>query len=341
MINATPYESAETLGDDPEMQEFLPRKQEQASSKSAPSILQRIMLTIDEHSNVKVLMKTWQPRLEFIIRLMLVATFMDDSFHTMLDLPEHIQKVNAFALVAGILAQVCGSICIVGSCYIDWSTKALIAWVLVQPLLYKQVSNFDLITESCSLVGGLLLLRSHMVQDSWASGTQLVGRLLLPTMYLYDVGCYFTEAEEIDQTNSYMVFLSNLSLFMFYVVMIVGLLIGASLVAIGLKSRIVALLLSIFSLGFTCYQHPFWTYIYRSDGEWKYKRGMPLPNFAVTKDMSQYDVDPSLIYELHRYYFFLGISTTAGLLLLTVNGPGKVAVQNDEALLPQVGRALD
>ena len=58
MIAATPHNSVDT-GDDPEMQEFLSRKQEQASTKSEPNFLQRIMLSIDEHSNVKVLMKSW------------------------------------------------------------------------------------------------------------------------------------------------------------------------------------------------------------------------------------------------------------------------------------------
>ena len=272
---------------------------------------------------------------------MLVTTFLDDSIHTLLDLPEHMKKVNSLVLVVGILAQVLGSICIIGSRYIDWSAKALIAWVFVQPILYKQISNFDLMTESCSLIGGLLLLRSHMVQDSWASGTQLLGRLLLPAMYLYEAGLYLNEAEVIYQTNSVIVFFSNLSLFMVYIAIIFSLIAGASLIAVGLQSRIVALLLALFSFGFTCYEHPFRTYIYRDNGEWQFKRGMPLPTFAVTKNTSEYDVDPFLIYELHRYYFFLGISTTAGLLLLTVTGPGKVAVQNDEALLPQVGRAQD
>jgi len=340
MMASTPYANA---GDDPEMQKFISTKLNPSSSNNTaePSFLQRIMLSIDEKTNVKVVMNTWQPRLEFALRLMLVATFFDDSFHTLLDFSEHSQKVNAFVLVIGILAQIFGSLCIVGSQYIDWSTKALIAWLIVQPILYKQASNFDLLMESCSLVGGLLLLRSHMVKDSWSSRTQLLGRLLLPAMYLYDAGVYMTEAEVLEQTSSFATFFASLSVFMVGIAIMIGLLMGASLVAVGLKSRVVALLLALFNFGFVCYQHPFWTYIYRQDGEWKYQKNMPLPTFSVTNDISRFDVDPSLIYDLHRYYFFLSMSTTAGLLLLTMTGPGKVAVQNDEIILPQVGRAQD
>lgn len=340
MMASTPYVNAE---DDPEMQDFIPKKTKPTSTndKVESSFLQRIMLSVDERTNVKVVMNTWQPRLEFVVRLMLVATFLDDSLHTLLDFSEHLQKVNAFVLVIGTLAQIFGSLCVVGNQYIDWSTKALIAWVIVQPILYKQVSNVDLLLESCSLLGGLLLLRSHMVNDSWSSTTQLLGRLLLPAIYLYEVGFYLSEAETFDQTNSFKIFFANLSVFMVCIAIIFGLLIGACLVAVGLKSRAVAFLLALFSLGFSCYHHPFWTYIYRQDGEWKYKRSMPLPSFSVHDDYSRFDVEPSVIYALHRYYFFLGISTTAGLLFLTMNGPGKIAVQNDEVILPQVGRARD
>jgi len=286
-------------------------------------------LSIDERTNIKVVMKTWQPRLEIVVRLMLVATFFDDSFHTLLDFSEHLQNVNAFVLVIGTLAQIFGSLCIVGNQDIDWSTTALIAWLIVQPILYKQASNVDLMSESCSLIGGLLLLRSHHVvnDSSWSSRTELLGRLLLPAMYLYDVGAvYLTKAVVIDQTDSVAIFLENLSSFLVCIAIIVGLLFGACLVAAGLKSRVVALFLALFNLGFACYQHPFWNYTYHQDGELKYKKDMPV--------FSRFDVDLSLIYDLHRYYFFLGISTTAGLLLLTLNGPGKMAVQNDEVILP-------
>ena len=45
--------------------------------------------------------------------------------------------------------------------------------------------------------------------------------------------------------------------------------------------------------------------------------------------------------DLHRYYFFQGLSTTGALLLLAQYGPGELAVQEDEVLLGDVELARD
>ena len=47
------------------------------------------------------------------------------------------------------------------------------------------------------------------------------------------------------------------------------------------------------------------------------------------------------IFELHRYYFFQGLSTSGALLLLAQFGPGEIAVEEDEVLLGDVQRARD
>ena len=43
---------------------------------------------------------------------------------------------------------------------------------------------------------------------------------------------------------------------------------------------------------------------------------------------------------MHRYFFFQGVSTT-GALLLAVHGPGEVAVEEAEQLLPDAKVAKD
>ena len=50
----------------------------------------------------------------------------------------------------------------------------------------------------------------------------------------------------------------------------VVLVLSCALVAAGLKSRTVALSLALVNLGFVCYQHPFFRYVWIEGGEWKY-----------------------------------------------------------------------
>ena len=47
------------------------------------------------------------------------------------------------------------------------------------------------------------------------------------------------------------------------------------------------------------------------------------------------------IFDLHRYYFFQGLSTSGALLLLAQFGPGKIAVEENEVILPVMQRAQD
>lgn len=322
------------------------------------SLFQRLMLPLDERLNVKMLMRTWRPRLEFVVRLMLVTTFLDDSFRTALTFTEHTNQVGeqgclkwlvatspglvaiiaTVALGIGLLAQTIGSFCLLALIQPDAATKALIGWTMVQPVLYAQLSNFEFVAESLSLVGGLLMLRAHLVSEQ---RTQLLGRLLLPLTYLYYAGLFIFSAFTLDETNSLVMYVSSLSMFVINTAVIVALIIGTMLVAAGLKSRLVALILALLNLGFVCHQHPFFFYIWREGGEWKYDENMPIPHVALPTDVLPSDLDMWQIYDLHRYYFFLGLSTSGALLLLAQFGPGEIAVQKNEVLLPVVARAQD
>ena len=325
-----------------------------ATKKSEEGLVQRLLLRIDERSNVKVLMRMWGPRLEFVVRLMLVATFLDDSLHTLAHFSEHTKQIKLVGVVApialgiGLLAQFFGVICLLMRFQSDYATIALICWMITQPVLYGQLSNFEFVAESLSVIGGLLMLRAHLVfkQTNHGCGkhTQLLGRLLLPTMYLYYAGLFFFSASTLDETSDLVVYVSSLSMFFVNTAMLVGLVICSTLIATGLKSRLVAFLLALVNLGFVFYQHPFFRYIWREDGEWKYDEdNMSMPGVALPTDISPSDVvfDPLQIYNLHRYYFFLGLSTSGALLLLAQFGPGEIAIQEDEILLPVVARAQD
>jgi len=129
-------------------------------------------------------------------------------------------------------------------------------------------------------------------------------------------------------------FISSLSIFILTTLTIFALLIGSALVAIGLKSRVVALLLALVNLFFVFFMHPFFLFASRVDGEWVYDDDMPIPNVSLPEGISLADLAPEQIYALHRYYFFLGISTSGALLLLAQLGPCGFAVQKNEILLP-------
>lgn len=347
----------------------------------ANEFLRPLMLSIDEHMSCKRLIRLWKPRFELVVRFMLVATFFDDSFGTATQFSKHSRQImdqgcfqglaevtslkftsiiTNVVLFIGLLAQFFGSICLVARIYPDAATKAVIVWAILQPILYSQLSNYEFVAESLSLIGGLIMLRAHLlgggggdnisnISSSAAPSyphiiiTHLIGRLLLPAMYMYYAGNYLYSVITLDETSNLAMYISSLSMFVLNTIVLLALVFGSALVATGLKSRLVALSLGIINLCFVVYQHPFFRYIWRENGQWHVDEdNMPMPSgIAVPKDVSAFDFDTWQIYDLHRYYFFLGFSVSGALLLLAQMGPGDIAVEKDEVLLPDVNRAQD
>jgi len=327
----------------------------------------RCLKPLDERVSVKGLLRVWGPRLEFFVRLLLIATFLDDSFRAATHFSEHTKQVGeegylkplaatspelvraiaAVALGIGLLAQSLGSLCLLALLQPERATKALIGWVIAQPVLYAQLTNVEFVAESFSLVGGLLILHAHLSEqanksppldgaEATTARTQLLGRLLLPAVYLYQAGHIMREL--LLGTDR------SLSMLVVDTPVLVVLVLGCALVAAGLKSRTVALSLAIINLGFVFYQHPFFRYVWREGGEWKYDDvaiRKSMPHVAIPQDNSPDDFDSWHIVDLHRYYFFQGLSTSGALLLLTQFGPGEIAVEEDEVVLGDVQKARD
>eukprot|EP00979_Chaetoceros_neogracilis_P001139 scaffold197_cov268-Chaetoceros_neogracile.AAC.54 len=327
-------------------------------------LFHRLMLKLDEGWNLKNLCRLLGPRFEFTVRLMLVSTFIDDSIRVLMHFSEHMEQIVeqgclkwlsepsfAFFIAAvllgiGLLAQSIGSFCLLARVELDGATKVLIGWVIVQPVLYLQLWNFGFLAESLSLIGGLLMLRSHLVLDQAeyvVARMQLISRLLLPSMYLYYAGKFLISAITLDETNNFAAFVLSLSMFLFSIAALVGLVIGSMLVSIGLKSRFVALSLALINLGFVFYQYPFFRFVYLCGGQWKIRDDIPMPHVSLPEDVYPGDWDLLQIrwqiYDLYRYYFFLGLSNSGALMLLAQFGPGEIAVQKDEIMIPT--RAID
>ena len=67
----------------------------------------------------------------------------------------------------------------------------------------------------------------------------------------------------------------------------------------------------------------------------------PMADQPYVEDVDTSRLEPWHIVDMHRYFFFQGVSTTGALLLLAVHGPGEVAVEEAEQLLPDAQVAKD
>ena len=115
-----------------------------------------------------------------------------------------------------------------------------------------------------------------------------------------------------------------------------GLVLGCLLVAFGLKSRTVALSLSIVNLLFVLLSHPFFAYVWRDNGTWKYDESALRASMPHVADATPENFEPWHLVDLHRHYFFQGLSTSGALLLLAQFGPGEIAVEKNEVLIGDV-----
>lgn len=320
--------------------------------KQVTNTLQQRMLELDEACNINLLMRWWCPCLDVLARIILVLTFFDDSLRITLHFNEHTKQIreegvlrwllvpmspewvsatSTLLLGIGVLAQFFGSICILARVKVDCATIALISWIIVQPVLYSQLFNIELVAESLSLIGGLLMLRAHLVYCNAgfdaAESTKLVARLLLPIMYLYYAGKCLVSAVALEETDGFMSFNLSLSAFALNSAVLVASIISSMLAAVGLQSRLMSLILAAWNLVYVFRNHPFFCYIYLKGGHWEIKPIMSMPSVALPSDINVSDLDLWQIYDLHRYYFFLGLSTSGALLILSQFDPGEISVQ--------------
>eukprot|EP00554_Chaetoceros_debilis_P010962 CAMPEP_0194108892 /NCGR_PEP_ID=MMETSP0150-20130528/8520_1 /TAXON_ID=122233 /ORGANISM="Chaetoceros debilis, Strain MM31A-1" /LENGTH=411 /DNA_ID=CAMNT_0038797715 /DNA_START=143 /DNA_END=1378 /DNA_ORIENTATION=- len=367
-----------------------------SGSPSPPCFLSCVMsnLDVNRNINVKLLAKRWKPHFDFFIRLLLVSTFLDDSMRTLTNFPALVQQlveqgflkhfvssasdnsseddnssplltvVAAVILTFGLVSQLLGSLTLLAKNmhdpFANHATAALIGWTVMSPVLFSQLSNWEYVAESMSLLGGLFMLRAHLVYNqsnativnryqpvetnvngsssssNIGARTQLLGRVLLPSMHIYYTGifCYKLLSEE--ETNSALKYIAGWSMFVLNTLILLGLLISSTFVAVGLKSRMVAFCLALVNIVFAFHRHPFFRMLYMENGEWKYNvSNVNMPDVVTSKDINAYDFETWEVYDLHRYYFFLGMSISGSLLVLSMFGPGDVAVEKDEVLLPR------
>ena len=341
----------------------------------------RCLKSLDERVSVKLLLRVWGPRFEFVVRLLLVTTFLDDSLRVATDFSDHTKQIEQGYLASlataspdvigvivtavlriGFLIQLLGSMCLLAHIQPHGAINVLIGWGILHPVLYAQLTNVEFLAETLTLIGGLLILRAHLSERARLDGqkvplgggelctlddsreaaiarTQLIGRLMLPAVYMYRaiviMRDFLTGAVDHSQYTFPMLATEHAVNFVVYI----GIVLGCILVAFGLKSRTVALLLAFVNFVFVCYQYPFFCFAWREGGEWKYdelRMRQSMPNVALRNDASPDELEPWQIYDMHRYYFFLGLSASGSLLLLAQFGPGKISYEADEVLVSNV-----
>jgi len=335
--------------------------------------------SLDQRVSVKLLLSVWGPRVEFAVRMILVSTFLDDSFRVVVHFSDHTKQIGeqgclrilmatsselvdaiaSVVLVIIMLIHSLGSFCLLVLIQPDLATKALIGCAVLQPVLYTQLTNVEFIAESFTLIGGLLILLAHLSErvqrnslkvplgggelctfdgspEATNARTQLIGRLMLPAVYLYRAVVimrdYLTDAVDHSEYTVLMLVTEHAVNLAVYVCLILG----CILVGFGLKSRTMALSLALVNFLFVCYQYPFFCFAWLEGGEWKYdelRMRESMPDVALPNGVSRLDMEPWQIFDMHRYYFFLGLSTSGSLLLLAQFGPGKIAFESDEMLV--------
>jgi len=330
-----------------------------------------LLRKLDEYVPVKVLIKRGQGRAEVVVRLLTLATFIDDVIRVTFHFREHADQavgyldplmrddwpvlmlhIATLLLALGLIAQAAGTAMVVALYEVNLATKLLIGWVLVHPVLYAQLTNVEFCAESVSLVGGLLIMRAHLLSaegraadpparsaEARVAGTQLLGRLLLPALYLNHAGSTLLSNMDLKHRASHAVFMYLIDLLL---LLLLGVLISA--VAAGLRSRFIALALAVANLVHAAVEHPWWRMVWLDRSlNWQYANmtDLKIPYVELPEGITYDDLEPWHLVDMHRYFFFQGVSTSGALLLLTLHGPGALAVEENEVLLGSVERAKD
>lgn len=216
---------------------------------------------------------------------------------------------------------------------------SLLGWCLFHPFMYAQQSNREFVLETVTIMGGLGILLSHFqlekesvvgkagllggkpAVDSRSSAAlhadrvQMLSRIALVAIFLYyaflKVHGYASNFSSPERDWAGPIAEGALICALLYL---------CALVIIGMKSRVVALLLALAMALSACYMHPFWQY-YWYGGNYK---------MDGVEGMAGMEVDVYTYADHQRYFFFQTMSTVGALLLLVVHGPGKLSMDEQD-----------
>jgi len=256
---------------------------------------------------------------------LLVLTFLEDSLRVVqqwegqmafMQSTMHLgYYLGATLLFLSMLVQTVGSLVVLHAALVPSAklglakraTWSLLAFTIVQPFMYGELTNIDFLCRSLTLSGGLLLctfaqskqLASRPRASQWglpqsnfaADKLQLFGRLMLTLLFFF---------EALAGSNSGGLHSLIEAPRLLPAVTAVALIAAAVLIAVGFKTEWSALLLAGGLVLLDLFWYPFWS-------------------------------APSYRADHMRYYFFQTLSVAGGLMLLAVHGPGAIALEKRAA----------
>ncbi|KAJ1621586.1 SURF4 family-domain-containing protein [Pavlovales sp. CCMP2436] len=301
-----------------------------------------------------------QRRLQAIARLLICATFLEDSLRMVTSFQTQVATISmvvragflpisvgeAWAVVAfSALLQSSAAVAILLEKKELAGCIALIVWCCVHPTIYAQLGNGEFVSETISVIGGLCILLSHLKEMRAARreilGTTgpaqlpgepasdwlcLIGRSLLCSYFIYYFGAKMGA-----------IFGGELKFHsaVVEIILMMVLIYMCLLIVVGSRSRRVALGLAVVMLVGNFVFHPFWYFWFL---------GHEFVSVAQLREIStRLPVDVSLLgdttgtasmfalYDHERYFFFQRLSTVGALVLLAVYGPGRHSVDEPSA----------
>ena len=306
----------------------------------------------------RVSLKSASAKVGTLARVLIVSTFIDDTIRIAFDYSGQVDSMKSVGFgssaspilpVIFVLIQASGAGLTLAGPSTLWSVGAveLILWSAAHPFLYAQQENTEFLVESVSIIGGLLILLSSSTRELQmtlpVAGTdadadahrrrmdrvQLAGRCCLSALFIY----YALKAARERLTALF--FHSDESALSG---LVEGVLLGVlapltALLVMGMRSRGVAAVLAVAVALGAVYSHP-WVYAaFFVPAESQFRLNNVIGYEGVTV--------PAWIYASHqRYFFFQQISTAGALLMLVVQGPGRLAIEPDQGPLAESVRTL-
>jgi len=323
-----------------------------------------LLRSLDERISLKHVHR----RLQAVAKVLIVTTFVEDALRVLLTFSVQQQSMkiagwenpalHSILPAMSFVVQFGGSLLIVlpkdGSRVPEFGCYVLLAWCMWHPFMYRQQTNWEFVLETCTIMGGLLVLLSAM-QTSYhdARKADSVGKVL-PVKTAAEGGGAPADATDSTlkaaQRNQAFGRVLITSVFIFYAfqkvhgyakrlqqrteeydwvtpigeaIVIIGGLYACSLIIIGMKSRWCALLLAVSMCVTDLYMHPFWLFMFST-------RTFLMEGVA---GMEGYEVDAFTMADHQRYFFFQTMSTVGALLLLMVHGPGTLSMDEQNGPL--------
>merc|ERR1712167_278128 len=252
--------------------------------------------------------------------LLLVITFLEDGLRVMTRWSEQMNYLTGtrrgmgfsswfavIALITSIVLQVGGALLVLQGGkipqlkgrHVQIGGGALLAFLLLQPLMYGQHTDMDFMCRTLTLAGGLALLWQHDMRNQGIKADLFAG--------LPDAGVQGQQSQELIQ----LIGRTLITLIFFYqmfenlakshagVLHWVGALITCAICAgvlLGFKAKAAGVLLLLLLGVGNMVMHPFWS------------------------------VKPHM-YDFTKFYFFQTLSVMGGLMLLILHGPGGLSVK--------------